>query len=941
MKKISFNEFNKKAYLKVLDEAVSIYDRVIPNLMKKGSIIREDYVSDIMIELEKEGFTRQVLNDTFLKVLDSKSKTLHTEPDYYDFIYLVSLFDKDIIRENITRMLDDPHIRYDESNRLMIRLINNDPELVFLKVKNDKRKYIVRGFSDNNFLFGDEIDTDSSDMIDNDREEEYIFRQILFQATYGTAKNMDNLFKVLRDKDLIAPLLDKDMFLVGRKNSSYIAFYNLYQAITNEELDKYNDKIMSLIKECKEEDMYKVCYKISKINALKKDKSASYYDSEDRVITGVIRSQGEIPKSMLKDNFNELIKLVSINRRSDLFLLALCDKDTNEEDLARSMYHLRREDIEVVIASLLRCDARFLLKPNYTLSNDYYLSRDKIDYLYLKDRLVRVLELNEELAKKDNSTSKSINKGIFSNIDTDTSKLMSSTSPYKSMLSEFIRREEQDSLYFLTCFNNKEKDQEVELNKKLLCYERLNLIKILAASDDRLKQKSIRNIIDGLVINRDLKEDDKIEFEKKVNINNFNYYNPTNKSNVSPFYYSHKETDMVYEKIYELVIREYYKDKLGLDITNIKPYINRCINPAITYGVEIEIVNIEKEYKAHKLCNDIFKTKTELTLKKINKDESKHMPNYYRTRPLSCEFITDILRTNNDDGIQGIYDEIKVLNHYGAEENCSCGFHIHVSSPKLIEYKEPKYNEVAINMAREVYNLQDLLIKKLCCYKSRLDKTAREVQTKEPDLISRYKIVNLLSISKHGTIEFRLFNMPDRLDPVVADSYIDFALCFYDKIEKGYNLSEILDEAAKYYEEDNKELDLDDYKFKVLLETLECKDETKLVLENLDDIFKFYTAKDILEEHGDELELDPSDNNSDSIRDRDNKHNDISNPNIPIYDRVINYYDDVNKSLMHELEQEYYLDKEIDILDELDLNDININIDIELDQEIEDDDIEL
>ena len=140
MKKISFNDSNKKAYLKVLDEAVSIYDRVIPNLMKKGPIIREDYVSDLMIELEKEGFTREVLNDTFLKVLDSKSKTLHTEPDYYDFIYLVSLFDKDIIRENITRLLDDPHIRYDESNRLMIRLINNDPDIVFLKVKNDKRK---------------------------------------------------------------------------------------------------------------------------------------------------------------------------------------------------------------------------------------------------------------------------------------------------------------------------------------------------------------------------------------------------------------------------------------------------------------------------------------------------------------------------------------------------------------------------------------------------------------------------------------------------------------------------------------------------------------------------------------------------------------------------------------------------------------------------------
>ena len=100
MKKISFNEFNKKAYLKVLDEAVSIYDRVIPNLMKKGPLIREDYVSDLMIELEKEGFTRVVLNDTFLKVLDSKSKNLHSEPDYYDFIYLVSLFDKDIIREN-------------------------------------------------------------------------------------------------------------------------------------------------------------------------------------------------------------------------------------------------------------------------------------------------------------------------------------------------------------------------------------------------------------------------------------------------------------------------------------------------------------------------------------------------------------------------------------------------------------------------------------------------------------------------------------------------------------------------------------------------------------------------------------------------------------------------------------------------------------------------
>lgn len=183
----------------------------------------------------------------------------------------------------------------------------------------------------------------------------------------------------------------------------------------------------------------------------------------------------------------------------------------------------------------------------------------------------------------------------------------------------------------------------------------------------------------------------------------------------------------------------------------------------------------------------------------------------------------------------------------------------------------------------EFYDMQDIFQEKFKLFQNRYEKSGYAAALESrvvPDVDSKYNIVNFSSLPKHGTVEFRLFNLPDALDIKVIDAYVDFITSYYAYISepRGNNTKEFVEDAiseceVKLTEEEKKEL-----MFKVLLDELLLKDETISIIENMDKIFEFYNV----------VEMDDEDSDSKQKVKR----------------KKINYYKKYNKTIEDEIETE-------------------------------------
>jgi hypothetical protein len=127
----------------------------------------------------------------------------------------------------------------------------------------------------------------------------------------------------------------------------------------------------------------------------------------------------------------------------------------------------------------------------------------------------------------------------------------------------------------------------------------------------------------------------------------------------------------------------------------------------------------------------------------------------------------------NEKSMKQIKRALNTLKKYNASVDGSCGGHVHVDMSKFL-------NKEIVKIFKSFYKSQDLLIEKfqvkderLECHTQRLDSSAMKLKIAR---ISRLKnledesfygttcltdkayLLNIRSLSEHGTLEFRLFN---------------------------------------------------------------------------------------------------------------------------------------------------------------------------------------
>ncbi|HBY19747.1 MAG: hypothetical protein A2Y24_07635 [Clostridiales bacterium GWE2_32_10] len=304
----------------------------------------------------------------------------------------------------------------------------------------------------------------------------------------------------------------------------------------------------------------------------------------------------------------------------------------------------------------------------------------------------------------------------------------------------------------------------------------------------------------------------------------------------------------------------FYKNFLGIDITDRRKVLNPSFSKDIKFGVEIETVGVNKD-DLTLLKLDDFEAVDDLSIKGYDKelDITK-----YNTP--SAELVSDILNPHDETNIDNIFMACEQLNDKGARTNHTCGLHFHVSSPDIKDEQllETLYNDVTF--------FQYVLIDKLNIYSNRLSSHTKPIPKIDNtydykqfrDLINidnatdidnsngsnrninRYYMLNLCSLNKHGTGEFRFPNLPDEIDENVLLALADLSVGMIDSIRKNGSICERVFQKYDTLDTD-KDLTLSeasDWIYNEFLDQTGVTETSKIVLNNMDSIFEFYGAKE-------------------------------------------------------------------------------------------------
>ncbi len=316
--------------------------------------------------------------------------------------------------------------------------------------------------------------------------------------------------------------------------------------------------------------------------------------------------------------------------------------------------------------------------------------------------------------------------------------------------------------------------------------------------------------------------------------------------------------------LYEIVKQQkanFYM-QLGLDITKRRQIVNKNISSDIRQGIEIETIGMIKS----NVLTKKFSEKEDITLANYDKQLDKKLCGKYNT-----EIVSEKLNPNNEEDTLAIYEVCDKLNRNLARTNYTCGLHIHISNTMIAEISNKLANKIELNseeikFLNDIYKdmmfFQYILVEELNIYGNRVEKQAGFLPTNitgidfvnravekfaMKDNFERYYILNMQSLMKHGTLEFRLFNLPDAVDENVLLAYSDFTASLVSYVSERGSISEKI---KSIFEGIESEIDGVSKKniniciYEELLNQIVVTEETNIILRNLDNVFDFYGAKE-------------------------------------------------------------------------------------------------
>lgn len=508
----------------------------------------------------------------------------------------------------------------------------------------------------------------------------------------------------------------------------------------------------------------------------------------------------------------QLMEACDVRDRKALFEIALIGSNTNSSQIAECLPYLRREDLSNVIYELLNKEVNLetVLMLGYSpedLEEYHNKLASRIDPR-VKAKLCSAIELVEE--------------EIFPDSDEKALRLLDS----KHYQEHYAKLQDAIDEY-----STSKKHYFIPEDKKLLAYNLENITQILSGEDKPLKHKQLINIIEHEELIKNQIGMKRIDADDVVMVG----FEVPKVSRDTAF----TEAEKLMTDLEEDMVSEFY-DSIGID--NHELSVNETMrSKSIRYGVEIEEIGVttndfmdEDDYIVQG-----FKTTSECSLRNYRKDYEQSIP--FGTDNSGSEYVSDILSASSIEDLTTIKYQMEILKGQGAHTNFSCGMHIHVSSPETLDDKK----DIATKMTREFKYVQDAVLDNFEVYPSRLSSHCKKIQSLTPEYFDRFRTVNMASLDRHGSIEFRFFNLPDALDMKVLESYIDFATCYYayvesDKQFKGTCL-DFIKENSDWLGDAPTALKSQAI-FSRLCEDIEVKDSTKKVLGRLPEIFDFYTA---------------------------------------------------------------------------------------------------
>ncbi len=523
---------------------------------------------------------------------------------------------------------------------------------------------------------------------------------------------------------------------------------------------------------------------------------------------------------LLVDYLPDLIEKCDVRDRKTLFEIALIASNTKAEDLEWCLEYLRREDLTNIIYEMLNKEVNLETVMMLGLSpedlTDYQNKlASRID-TRVKAKLIKALD--------------AIDEDIFPGNDDKELKLLDD----KHYSEHFAKLKEVTDAYM-----SNDGSFFIPEDKKLIEYDMKNLVQILSGDDRTLKHKQLVNILEHEEIIKTQIGNKRFEVESLPLFLHANEYVPDEDNGLTSRATHFTKAENILTSLEEDVVDDFY-ESIGID--NKAFSTNRSLEGKdIRYGVEIEEIGVAEtsfmdldDYVAHG-----FNTTHECSLRKYRKDYEQSIP--FGFEECGSEFISDIMSATSGEDLAKIKTQMDILKGERAKTNFSCGMHIHVSSPNT----QFNTKSIAKKMTSEFKYVQDAVIDNFEVYRSRLSTHCKKIQSVEPEWCDRFKTVNMASLDRHGSIEFRFFNLPDALDMKVLESYIDFATCYYAYVES----DETFHSSCVDFIRDNSDW-LSDAPtelrsqaiFAKLCEDIEVKPDTLKVLGRLPEIFDFYTA---------------------------------------------------------------------------------------------------
>ena len=146
-----------------------------------------------------------------------------------------------------------------------------------------------------------------------------------------------------------------------------------------------------------------------------------------------------------------------------------------------------------------------------------------------------------------------------------------------------------------------------------------------------------------------------------------------------------------------------------------------------------------------------------------------------------CELVSPKL--SGVDGLQELVKALHIVNDVGAKVNAACGFHVHVDACGIDEAR------FLPRLAKAWARIEIPLLWYLVSPSRRGNRFCEPVneyyleQVSQGYLTNRYHSLNIASIERHGTVEFRLHQGTTNPDKVV--SWVILCLMLFNSIKQG------------------------------------------------------------------------------------------------------------------------------------------------------------